>query len=68
MSDAVIIYGKPNCPHTRRALDANPDARFIDVLMSPSDMDEMLKLSDGRRRVPVIVSNGEASVGYNGGS
>jgi glutaredoxin len=29
-------------------------------------MDEMLKLSDGRRQVPVIVDGGDISVGFNG--
>ncbi len=64
----ILIYGKPTCPHTRRALDAHPDAKFIDVLMNPSDMEEMLKLSEGRRRIPVVVKNGQVTVGYNGGS
>jgi glutaredoxin len=31
-------------------------------------MDEMLKLSDGRRKVPVIVKDGQVTVGFNGGS
>lgn len=51
-----------------RALDAYPDATFVDVLASREDMETMLKYSNGQRRVPVIVQNGEAVVGYNGGS
>ena len=64
----TIIYGKPTCPHTRRALDAHPDARFIDVMQSPDMMTEMLELSKGKRRVPVIVEDGNVAVGFNGGS
>ncbi|MBG0790923.1 MAG: glutaredoxin [Desulfovibrionaceae bacterium] len=64
----IIIYGKAGCPHTRRALDAHPDAKFRDVLLNPADMEDMLRYSDGRRRVPVIVENGQATVGYNRGS
>lgn len=64
----ILIYGKPTCPHTKRALDAYPDATFIDVIADEAKLAEMLTLSNGQRRVPVIVQNGEASVGYNGGS
>jgi hypothetical protein len=31
-------------------------------------LDEMLKLSDGVRKVPVIVESGKITVGFNGGS
>lgn len=31
-------------------------------------MDEMLKLSGGKRRVPVILKGGEVTVGYKNGS
>ncbi len=64
----TIIYGKSTCPHTRRALDANPDATFIDVLMSPDGLKRMIELSNGQRRIPVIVRDGEVSIGFNRGS
>jgi len=64
----TLIYGKPTCPHTKRALDAYPEARFVDVLLSADNLEEMLKLSDGQRRVPVIVEKGKVSIGYNRGS
>lgn len=51
----VIIYGKDGCPHTRRAREALPGATFIDVLADPVRLEEMLALSGGVRRVPVIV-------------
>jgi len=53
------IYGKQGCPHTNRARRALPAARFIDVLADPVALEEMLRLSGGVRRVPVIV-RGEA--------
>lgn len=68
MADILKIYGKPTCPHTLRALDAHPHALFVDVLENQSNMDEMLIYSEGRRRVPVIVQDGKATVGFNGGS
>ena len=64
----IIIYGKPGCPHTQRALDAYPDAEFRDVLLNPKDMEDMLRHAEGLRKVPVIVQDGKATVGYNRGS
>ena len=51
-----------------RALDAYPDARFVDVVKSDEMMKEMLELSDGQKRVPVIVEDGKATVGFKGGA
>ncbi|EGB13257.1 glutaredoxin [Pseudodesulfovibrio mercurii] len=64
----IVIYGKPTCPHTKRALAAHPEARFVDVLASEANMEEMLKLSGGQRRIPVIVEDGHACVGFKRGS
>lgn len=64
----MIIYGKSTCPHTKRARDAHPDARFVDVLMNPADLEEMLKWSGGVKKIPVIVENGKATIGFNRGS
>lgn len=64
----ILIYGKPTCPHTKRALEANPKAKFLDVVLSQENMDAMLKHSGGQRRVPVIVEEGRVTVGYKGGS
>ena len=41
---------------------------YIDVLSDPAKMDQMLKYSDGRRKVPVIVKEGEVIIGFNGKS
>lgn len=68
MSQTITIYGKDNCPHTRRALDAHPEATFVDVIAHPDKLDEMLALNGGQRRVPTIVENGSVTVGYNRGS
>ena len=64
----IVIYGKPTCPHTKRALEAYPKAVFVDVLLSDDNMNKMLALSDGRRRIPVIVEGDAISLGFNGGS
>lgn len=59
----ILIYGKGGCPHTRRALEAMPDARFVDVLLSAEALDEMLRLTGGIRRVPVVVRQADDSPG-----
>ena len=68
MNDNVIIYGKAGWPYTTRARDAYSEHTYHDVKSDPDKMEEMLKLSSGKRRVPVIVEGGKVSVGYNNGS
>lgn len=66
------IYGKQGCPHTARARQALPLARFIDVLADPAALEEMLRLSEGLRRVPIIVratpGGEEVELGFRRGS
>lgn len=57
--EGARIYGKKDCPHTKRARVALPRARFVDVLADPVALEEMLRLSGGVRRIPVIVRSGE---------
>jgi len=69
MENILRIFGKPTCPHTIRALNAHPTALFVDVLENKKSMDEMLELTDGNRRIPVIVDvDGTVTIGHNGGS
>jgi glutaredoxin 3 len=64
----IVIYGKSTCPHTKRALTAHPEARFVDIEASEANLEEMLRLSDGLRRIPVIVEDGKSCVGFKRGS
>ncbi len=64
----AVIYGREGCPHTARARKGLPRARFVDVTADPAALEEMLRLSGGVRRIPVIVRDGEVSVGYRRGS
>ena len=70
MKQSVTIYGKDKCPFTRAAVDAlkqrGDEVVYIDVLKSQELMDEMLSHSGGGRLIPVIVTNGEVSVGWQG--
>ena len=64
----ALIYGKQGCPHTLRARQAMPLARFIDVLADPRALEEMLRFTGGARRVPVIKRGRAVEIGFRRGS
>ena len=39
---------------------------YRDVVDDPSHLDEMLKFSQGVRKVPVLVEGGKSTVGFHG--
>lgn len=39
---------------------------YIDVKQDSAGLNEMLKLSDGNRKVPVIEENDKVTIGYQG--
>jgi glutaredoxin 3 len=49
------VYGK-----------SGKSVRYIDVLADPANLDEMLRLSGGNRRIPVIVEQGKVHIGLKG--
>lgn len=64
MNEQVIIYGKDRCPYTMRArLEHNRQNipyRYVNVEEDPQGLIAMLKLTGGKREVPVIVTEGQA--------
>lgn len=68
----VLLYVRVGCPHSdvARAELASRGAavREIDVGASPRFTAELLKLTGGRRIVPVIVEGGEIRVAPDGGT
>ncbi|MBU1231117.1 MAG: glutaredoxin [Proteobacteria bacterium] len=64
----VLIYGKDGCPHTRRAREALPGAVFVDVLSDPQLLSEMLELTGGVRRIPVIKRGDAIEIGFQRGA
>jgi glutaredoxin len=40
---------------------------YVDVTRGKAGMQRMLDYSKGRREVPVIVENGEVTIGFEGG-
>jgi glutaredoxin len=68
----VLLYVKAGCPFCdakRAELAARGVAvREIDVGARPQAIVELLKLTSGRRMVPVVVEGGTISVAPDGGS
>ena len=44
------------------------EVEYFDVLSDADKLNTMLKYSDGRRKVPVIVDHGKVAIGFNGRS
>ena len=68
----VIFYSKSGCPHCdrqREALVARGQAfSEIDVARHPEVIPELLKLTKGRRVVPVVVEGARITIASDGGS
>ena len=72
MAAPVLLYSKAGCPHCdalRAALAARGAAvDEIDVGVRREAIPELLKLTGGRRVVPVVVDGGRILVAPDGGS
>ncbi len=68
----VTLYSKDGCPYCdrQRALLRDGDDRVeeVNLTRSPQAMTELLKLTGGRRIVPVIVRGARIEVAPDGGS
>ena len=68
----VLLYTRAGCPHCEReraALAAGGVTwREIDLSVRPEAIPELLKLTGGRRIVPVIVDGGGIRVAPAGGT
>lgn len=72
MAVRVTLYSRTGCPHCdrQRAALAARGQQFteIDVAAHPEVVPELLKLTKGRRIVPVLVEGARISVAPDGGS
>ncbi len=72
MALRITLYTRDGCPHCDRARERlrAEGGRLEEVNLSrtPQAMNEWLKLTDGRRIVPVIVRGGRIEVAPDGGS
>jgi glutaredoxin 3 len=66
----VLIFGKDSCPYTEAAREdyarRKVPFQYINVKKDPDGLNRMLEHSGGERRVPVIVDNGEVTIGFGG--
>ena len=66
---AILIYGKDSCPYTGEAREhfgSRGDVRYLNVKKDAEALRQMLELSGGQRRVPVIVEDGKVTIGFGG--
>ncbi len=72
MAAPVLLYVKAGCPHCdaqRVALAARgATVEEIDVGVRKAAIPELLKLTRGRRVVPVVVEEGRVSIAPDGGT
>lgn len=70
MTDAIRIYGKDTCPFTKAAREhyekQGLKIDYYNVLANPEALEKMLTLSNGQRRVPVIVEGDAITIGFRG--
>ncbi|MBI5871252.1 MAG: glutaredoxin family protein [Actinobacteria bacterium] len=69
MPEDVVIYTKPGCPYCAAAKEdmADKGMRYEerDVTSDPAVKEEAIRLA-GQAAVPVIVQDGEVTVGFGG--
>lgn len=67
----ITIYTKEGCPYCAAAkkhyTDEGKAFQEIDIHSTDGAQDELLKLSNGQKIVPVIVGDGEVKLGFGGG-
>ncbi|MEW6322268.1 MAG: UXX-star (seleno)protein family 1 [Acidobacteriota bacterium] len=68
--ETVLIFGKDACPYTQAALEEyrkrNVAVQYLNVKKDADAMRRMLEFSNGARQVPVIVDQGQVTIGYGG--
>jgi len=66
----VTIYGKDSCPYTQAARDdyakRGVPFEYINVKKDAAALHRMLEYSHQRRAVPVIVDDGQVTIGFGG--
>ena len=69
---SAVLYTRPGCSHcdAKRAelVAAGVAFREVDVAREPETIPELLKLTRGRRVVPVVVAGGRIEIAPQGGS
>jgi len=67
----VTIYTKEGCPYCAAAKKHYTDEGItfeeIDIYKTPGAQDKVTELARGQQIVPVIVEDGEVTIGFGGG-
>ena len=67
----VTIYTKEGCPYCAAAIKHYNDKGItfaeIDVFTTDGAKEKVLELSGGQSILPIIVDNGEVTLGFGGG-
>ncbi len=70
MTREITVFGRKGCPFTQRALEAKSKEGmtviFRDVREDDQALAEMLRLTQGNRRVPVLVEGEQVIIGFRG--
>jgi glutaredoxin 3 len=69
-TEEVLIFGHDLCPYTSRAREDFSRRKipfeYINVLQDDDRLQRMLKYSNGRRQIPVLVEAGKVTIGFGG--
>ena len=69
-TQTVIIYTHPDCTYSSAAKiefkERGISYKEIDVALHPEAVPELERLTGGERITPVIVENGQVTVGFKG--
>jgi glutaredoxin 3 len=69
-NEKVEIFGQDLCPYTSGAREDFRRRKikfdYINVLEDPAGLERMLKITNGRRNIPVIVEAGKVTIGFGG--
>jgi glutaredoxin len=67
----IVIYTHPDCAYSAAAKMEYRRNRVkyteVDVSKQQDKIPELLELTDGERITPVIVENGQVTIGFKGG-
>ncbi len=70
MEEKVLIFGQDLCQYTSAAradfARRKVPFEYINVLEDDAGLERMLALTNGRRKIPVIVEAGKLTVGFGG--
>ena len=70
LTEEVLIFGHDLCPYTSKAREDFSRRKipfeYINVLQDDDRLQRMLKYSNGRRQIPVIVEAGKVTIGFGG--